>query len=409
VKGPRIFISYSHADGTTAVRDFWASLSPFLNRSGRQWNKWEDHHIQVGQDWDQTIRRALEQECNCCLLLVSDLFARSSYILDIEWPKTLLRYEREGILFFPVVFGILEGESRALPQDMLRFQVFWPTVAELYNPPPSNVPYPDRVHQCYKDVMGTYAARERFLSRLAGQMNDRFDAYLTARAPMAPQSPIANGDGFVTIATEDDKFAKAIFGPFSYEKRFRDSPSRGHYFSRSVDAILDERLSRNAWILVAGHPLAGKTRAIYEAFRRLMAQKGSFAIWPFHPPPEANQPLSLPTFPNADRRIVWLDDIDARFRDLLKRGYSSSHINAFLEAAAAGGVMLWATIRTGPTYYDFRHRFGLEEHLWDKLEAVIIPRVEGEEERRFDGWYQASFGAPCPKGSITIRARCSST
>lgn len=67
---------------------------------------------------------------------------------------------------------------------------------------------------------------------------------------------------------------------------------------------------------------------------------------------------------------MWMDDIDTRFRDLAKQDYSTNEINRFLERIADAGVILAATTRTGPAYYDFRHRFGLDDHLWDKSDTA---------------------------------------
>ncbi|OQW91712.1 MAG: hypothetical protein BWK79_16280 [Beggiatoa sp. IS2] len=205
-----------------------------------------------------------------------------------------------------------------------------------------------------------------------------------------------NHEQFVDNTTDDETFAKAIFGAFSYEKRYRDSNSKNCYFPRPIDSILDERLRRSDWVLVEGHPLAGKTRAVFEAIKRLMATGKSVTLWTFKAPEQTGQPLVLPNFPEADCRIVWMDDIDTRFRDLINRGYSVNAINQFLGQIADVGFILVATTRTGPLYYEFRYRFGLDVHLWDKLEAFHIPRLAGEEEKKFTHWYVEQFGENLP-------------
>ncbi len=400
VTQPKLFISYAHADGESTVKDFWTTLHEYLKTPDREWDKWDDKEILVGQEWDNTIIQALERGCNCCLLLVSDLFAKSSYIINKEWPKTLARNEEQGMVFFPVVFGVLEGGLAALPETMRHFQVYWPTVAELYVPPPANISNPNQMRQCYKDAKEKDAVRDRFLSRLASQMNVRFDEYLREQAirarPTFTANPQVNTGQFVTNTSDEETFARAIFGSFSYEKRYRDSNSKDHYFPRLIDGKLDERLQRNEWVLVEGHPLAGKTRAVFEAIKRLMLIGRSVAVWPFKTPDRTDQPLIPPAFPEADCCIVWIDDIDTRFRDLAKQGYSTNEINRFLERIADAGVILAATTRTGPAYYDFRHRFGLDDHLWDKLESSPIHRLEGEEDKEFRAWYGANFGASLP-------------
>jgi ubiquinone biosynthesis protein Coq4 len=398
---PKVFISYAHADGQAMVQDFWSSLSSFLKTPQRTWSKWDDKEIMVGQEWDNTIHQALDAKCNCCLLLVSELFGKSSYIVDTEWPKTLVRYEDQGIIFFPVVFGVLEGDLKSLPDGMEHFQIYWPTVSDLYNIPPTNIPNPDQTRLCYKDVLQDTVAKERFFVHLAKQMNKNFDGYLQKQIVKAVEKEAASFAGskatpvdlrqFITPACDEDELARTMFGSFSYEKRYRDSNSKAYYFRREIDIKLDEALRCGKWILLEGHPLAGKTRASFEAIKRLWHDANDFALWPFAIPEQTDQPLHLPTFPNTEYRIVWMDDFDAHLRDLLKRGYSSNDINNFLKLIADNNLILFATARTGPAYFDLRHRFDLDDHLWDKLESFPVSRLSGLEERTFLAWYRKNF------------------
>ena len=87
-----------------------------------------------------------------------------------------------------------------------------------------------------------------------------------------------------------------------------------------------------------------------------------------------------------------MDDFDALLRTLSKRGYSASDINLFLKKIADNQLILIATARTGPTYDDLRNRFGLDDHLWDKLESFLIDRLSGKEQKIFSKWYQETFG-----------------
>ncbi len=134
---PKAFISYAHADSKTDVRDFWSHLKNYLDSDTRTWDKWDDAQIAVGEKWDNTIQEALNNGCNCCLLLISDLFAKSSYILNKEWPVTFQRYKKAGIIFFPVTFGVLESELEGLPEQLKDFQVYYPSIADLYKIPPT--------------------------------------------------------------------------------------------------------------------------------------------------------------------------------------------------------------------------------------------------------------------------------
>jgi len=181
---PKVFISYAHGDGKTDVNDFWLDFNSYLNSSTRKWDKWDDTKIVVGEEWNSTIQEALKHGCNCCLLLISDLFGKSSYVINNEWPATLERYEEEGVLFFPVVFGVLESDLEDLPEELKKFQVFYPSVADLYKIPPSGVTQPDKVQLCYQDIENA-AARKRFMSKLASQMNSRFDGYISKQEKRA--------------------------------------------------------------------------------------------------------------------------------------------------------------------------------------------------------------------------------
>ena len=398
---PNLFISYAHADGQSLVKEFWELLSDFLNSPTsdptRVWDKWDDKKISVGQEWDKTICQALENSCNCCLLLVSDLFGKSSYIADKEWPKTLQRYQEAGIVFFPVAFGVMEDDLAGLPKGIDIFQVYWPSVSDLYRVPPQNILYPDTVRLCYKDIKGEDALKDRFLSRLAKQMNNHFDEYLRVQAAKATAQTHPSHQSksdlsqFITNASDENTLAKAMFGSFSYEKRYRDSSSKGHYFCREVDHQLDKLLNDKRWVIIEGHPLAGKTRAVFEAIKRLQNSGNSFAMWPFKMPEQASQPLLSPKFPEADYRIVWMDDFDALLRDIIKKGYSSNDINLLLKCVADNNLILIATARTGPTYFDIRNRFGLDDHLWDKLESLSMNRLSGNQEKAFFAWYKENI------------------
>jgi len=395
---PKFFVSYAHADGDTAVKDFVQGLQEYLKSPDRKWDKWDDKQIKVGEDWDKTIQEALGQGCNCCLLLLSDLFAKSSYIAEKEWPKTLERYKQDGIVFFPLVFGVLEGGIASLPDEMSDYQVYWPTVAELFKVPPDTVSEPEKVRLCYLEAKEKPAPRQIFLSRLATQMNARFDEYLRAQAAKARPLVPANGascEDCVTQEADEETLAETLFGAFSYEKRYQHSPSRGRYFLRRSDDDLYRKLQDRAWVLVEGHPLAGKTRAVFEAIKRLRGEGKTFTVWPFKAPARADQPLAMPDFSEADFKIAWFDDIDALFRRLVRMGCTAEDVNHFMGQLASAGVILLATARTGPANYDFRHRFGLDDHIWDKLETLAIPRLEGKEEIAFAQWY-ASFGESLP-------------
>jgi hypothetical protein len=208
-------------------------------------------------------------------------------------------------------------------------------------------------------------------------------------------------EGFVTSTTDATSLAQQIFGSFSSKTRYTGSPSKAHYFERQTDQQLDALLAGRDWVLIEGHPLAGKTRAVFEAFKRLLANESSLAIWPFKQTAAgggvALPPLRLPTFPPAARYcIAWMDDIDQTLHNLKTTGYAVAAINQFLQAMADADMVLVGTARTGPQNYTFQHRFGLNDHLWDKVSTLRIDKLAGAEAQEFATWYDNHFASSLP-------------
>ena len=94
-----IFISYSHRD------DYWLSrlqthLRP-LTREGRI-ELWDDTQINVGDEWFDEIRRALES-CSVAILLISADFMASDFITDHELPILLDSVRDRGVKVVPLI------------------------------------------------------------------------------------------------------------------------------------------------------------------------------------------------------------------------------------------------------------------------------------------------------------------
>ncbi len=89
-----VFISYSHDDGDWLKR-LRKSLK-LLERKGLI-DIWDDTEIQPGDKWHEEIDKALRRS-KLALLLVSQNFAASDFILDEELPYILSAAERESVL-----------------------------------------------------------------------------------------------------------------------------------------------------------------------------------------------------------------------------------------------------------------------------------------------------------------------
>ena len=86
-KRRHVFISYSHADSDWLER-LKRMMAPLLRDSGHELRLWDDSQIKPGEKWREEIETALAQ-AEVALLLVSDHFLASEYVMGEEVPKVL--------------------------------------------------------------------------------------------------------------------------------------------------------------------------------------------------------------------------------------------------------------------------------------------------------------------------------
>jgi formylglycine-generating enzyme required for sulfatase activity len=90
-----VFISYSHADRDWVER-LKRMMAPLLRGSGQELRLWDDSQIEAGRKWREAIETALAQ-ASVALLLVSDHFLASEFVMGEEVPKLLAAAEAEGV------------------------------------------------------------------------------------------------------------------------------------------------------------------------------------------------------------------------------------------------------------------------------------------------------------------------
>jgi formylglycine-generating enzyme required for sulfatase activity len=90
-----VFISYSHADRDWVER-LKRMMAPLLRGSGQELRLWEDSQIEAGNKWREAIETALAQ-AKVALLLVSDHFLASEFVMGEEVPRLLAAAEAEGV------------------------------------------------------------------------------------------------------------------------------------------------------------------------------------------------------------------------------------------------------------------------------------------------------------------------
>jgi formylglycine-generating enzyme required for sulfatase activity len=90
-----LFISYTRVDRPWVDR-LQRMMAPMLRNSGRKLRLWDDSQIPAGANWRQEITTALS-EARVALLLVSDAFLASEFVMGEEVPTLLAAAEAEGV------------------------------------------------------------------------------------------------------------------------------------------------------------------------------------------------------------------------------------------------------------------------------------------------------------------------
>jgi TIR domain len=109
-----IFVSYSHSD------DYWLGrlqihLKPLVRRGRIE--AWDDTQIQVGDEWRNEIRKAVEN-CSAAVLLISADFMASDFIDNNELPPLLEAATQRGVR----IFQVLVSSSYFEDSELSRFQ-----------------------------------------------------------------------------------------------------------------------------------------------------------------------------------------------------------------------------------------------------------------------------------------------
>ncbi|MFM7267736.1 MAG: toll/interleukin-1 receptor domain-containing protein, partial [Cyanobium sp.] len=91
----QVFISYTRVDREWVDR-LQQMMKPLLRGGGQQIELWDDSQIEPGAKWRAAIETALAQ-AKVALLLVSDAFLASEFVMNEEVPKLLAAAESEGV------------------------------------------------------------------------------------------------------------------------------------------------------------------------------------------------------------------------------------------------------------------------------------------------------------------------
>jgi len=117
-----IFISYSHHD-----EPFKEQIINFFKgaKMPNTFQAWSDRDIHLGEEWEKKIFEAIDQ-ANGAVLIITNNFLCSDYIINKEIPLLLKRNENDDLSLFPILFDPCPWEQHTwltplqmLPRDNL--------------------------------------------------------------------------------------------------------------------------------------------------------------------------------------------------------------------------------------------------------------------------------------------------
>ncbi len=98
-KKVKVFTSYARKDAELK-EEFDVHLA--MVKRDPQVEIWSDEDIEVGSEWDDSIKNNLK-EADIILLLVSPRFLASSYIFDVEIKEAMEKHENKEAFVVPII------------------------------------------------------------------------------------------------------------------------------------------------------------------------------------------------------------------------------------------------------------------------------------------------------------------
>lgn len=109
-----VFLSYTRVDRPWVDR-LQQMMTPLLRQGDQRLRLWDDSQIEPGRKWREAIETALAQ-ASVALLLVSDHFLASEFVMGEEVPKLLAAAEAEGVRVLWVSLSACLVEETAIFQ-----------------------------------------------------------------------------------------------------------------------------------------------------------------------------------------------------------------------------------------------------------------------------------------------------
>ena len=113
MKQVKIFVSYAHEDQSWVEEGTAQGLMPWLRNQLKRDDVdfWWDHGIHAGDAWEQMIFEKID-EAQIVILLLSDDFAGSDYIMDHELPRIRERYLQGQLMVLLILISTISRRAR---------------------------------------------------------------------------------------------------------------------------------------------------------------------------------------------------------------------------------------------------------------------------------------------------------
>jgi len=122
----KIFVSYSHQNEDWVSKEGKYKLIPWLERQLEgQAEIWTDHALKklIGEEYTKLITEKI-LEVDIVLLLISQDFVSSQYIMDVELPLIREQYKKGEIIILPLLLTDLTKKGKEKISWIFELQIY---------------------------------------------------------------------------------------------------------------------------------------------------------------------------------------------------------------------------------------------------------------------------------------------
>lgn len=352
------FISYAHKD-KKYIKPFKDGLEAHNKLSNTNWSLWIDEDIIIGEKWHSKIKSKVAS-CDFAVLLISIDFINSEFIGEYELKEFLEQNKKNaGFTIIPVYLRPCEFDKHPELKDYQFFVAdgeYYGYTAPIFK----NLPYSKLVDDGDQSLLDT------FHIQLLKKMEIALEKVIKNKSKIheAPVSDYFHLIKNYLLKPED------IMGIVRGRRFYQD-----FYYVRPFDEKIKNHLGNNLPLLIKGNPLAGKSRAAFEAFRS--ESNLTVCIPKIEELQDKNIKIPIPAADNDERIIVFFDEIVDAFRN------NSKSLNLFLFDLFRNNMKIVATCRTGNELVEWKNK--LNKELWLLFSSpgnqILIPKISKEELR----------------------------